>query len=708
MTILARLDARPDRLDLRDREYRPPLVSLAPEYPRPADLQRLLPLYRTSEMVLNQGSEGACTGFGLAACINYLFWRRDLLEGGEDGKFEPGEQPTPKVSTRMLYHLARFYDEWPGENYDGSSCRGAIKAWFKHGVCREDYWPYYHPVTRRAEFVPPTPGWELDASERPLGVYYRIEKSRLRDMQAAIQEVGAIYCSARVHKGWNRPGGSGRDLPLIAWRPNKPQTGGHAFALVGYNRQGFVVQNSWGPGWGRDGFAVLSYSDWLDNGSDAWVCVLGAPTNAPIPNFYYTSDNSAVDLWDSNGAGKAGSAGGGAKAGQTAARWGLGRAYQHTVVMGNDGRVINRLVDHQDGETVVKHLAHQRPLDWFRARDIAPRIMLYAHGGLNDEADSLKRIRCMAPYFEANGVYPLFFTWKTGVLESLLGIVEDSARRFFPWSAGIDDFIEAAKQRGAGALDRGLEVACENLGVKALWSQMKQNAGEAGNKSNGDRGGWLTLMALAELKNTVPELEIHLVGHSAGSILLGHLLDHFPGLGLKAASCSLYAPACTLDFANGHYIKAVTKGALPMESFHLHLLSEALELDDTVGPYQKSLLYLISRALEPWHKTPILGMEMAYDPDTAKRGRQYDTWHPDTLSSVRRWQKFWGERPRQLISTDQVPTRGVWKRGVLKEVLHSIDAAHGGFDNDIQTVTATLGHILGSRVFKLPVNDLKY
>ena len=44
---------------------------------------------------------------------------------------------------------------------------------------------------------------------------------------------------------------------------------GHAFALVGYNAHGFIVQNSWGESWGNLGFAILGYDDWLDNGRDA-------------------------------------------------------------------------------------------------------------------------------------------------------------------------------------------------------------------------------------------------------------------------------------------------------------------------------------------------------------------------------------------------------------------------------------------------------
>ncbi len=79
------LDARPDRLDLRDFPYRPPLRSLPHEFPDPAVLKRSFPRYAADKMVLDQGQEGACTGFGLAAVVNYLRWMRRAAgpAGGE-------------------------------------------------------------------------------------------------------------------------------------------------------------------------------------------------------------------------------------------------------------------------------------------------------------------------------------------------------------------------------------------------------------------------------------------------------------------------------------------------------------------------------------------------------------------------------------------------------------------------------------------------
>jgi len=145
------LDARPDRIDLRDRTYTPPLRSLDPEFPSPEYVKNYFSRYRN--LVLDQGLEGACTGFGLAGTINYLLWRRAVVEMPVGSRMKESDLP-PTVSQRMLYHLARFYDEWPGEDYQGSSCRGAVKAWHKHGVCRQELWPY-KDERGRVRFVKP-------------------------------------------------------------------------------------------------------------------------------------------------------------------------------------------------------------------------------------------------------------------------------------------------------------------------------------------------------------------------------------------------------------------------------------------------------------------------------------------------------------------------------------------------------------------------
>jgi hypothetical protein len=138
-------DARPDRIDLRDRIYQPKLVSLPSRYPQIEIIDEHLQTY-AKHFVLDQGREGACTGFGLAAVINYLQWRNNDFQ----------VQDLKVVSPRMLYHMAQLYDEWAGEDYDGSSCRGAMKGWHRHGVCTDALWPYRNNRGDTA-FVSPRP-----------------------------------------------------------------------------------------------------------------------------------------------------------------------------------------------------------------------------------------------------------------------------------------------------------------------------------------------------------------------------------------------------------------------------------------------------------------------------------------------------------------------------------------------------------------------
>jgi hypothetical protein len=111
-----KLDAFPDRIDLRDWPYQPTLAPLHDEL----DNRHCVP------EILDQGMEGACTGFALAGTINYLLAERGLRR---------------RVSPRMIYEMARCHDDWPGETYEGSSACGAIKTWARHGVCERKLWP---------------------------------------------------------------------------------------------------------------------------------------------------------------------------------------------------------------------------------------------------------------------------------------------------------------------------------------------------------------------------------------------------------------------------------------------------------------------------------------------------------------------------------------------------------------------------------------
>jgi len=718
------LDARPDRLDLRDRIYTPRVRNLPIAYPDADFVKNCLAKYIKANMILNQGKDGACTGFGLAAVINYLFWIRD--------------SSNKESSPRMIYHLAQLYDEWAGEDYVGSSCRGALKGWHKHGVCSRELWPYTVDKNDKVpDFEAPKPGWEKDALSRALGVYYRIDKASITDMQAAIVEIGAIYVSCKLHQGWGEvtpPRASNLSrldqLPVVNFSEIK--AGGHAFALLGYTDQGFVVQNSWGREWGLQGLAILTYDDWLVNGSDAWTVSLGvpvrqvdavnrtraekqlaAPANIPAAAAFKASGSALIP----SGASASG------KPGQPALN--MDQAYSLTVVMGNDGGLIQRLLEVANAAATVEKVLLQAPQEWLKQHGTGKvlKLALYAHGGLNSEDDSLKRIAAMAPYFLANGIYPVFITWKTGLSETLGDILEDKLKDYLPAALLSGGWWQQLKNAAVDVMDRTVESMAASLGGKAQWTQMKQNAELAIEDDDPPRGLLAIADRLKELNKALGKgkLEIHLVGHSAGSIVHGHLLNLLAARKLSVSTCSLYAPACSLEFAESTYRPAIENDILARENFHIHLLSDARERDDNVaGIYRKSLLYLVARAFETRHKTPLLGMAASLDSAyfIGKKTRD-GQWNEATIATLKSWNQFyWGkDLPSDFaengegLTAEQKTNLHIINETHINNGKELIRVAHGSFDNDLAVISQTLARILSlesADALQVPVENLDY
>jgi hypothetical protein len=660
---------RKDAADIRDRLYMPPAVSLPDVYP-PIEQFHYLPSYTRANLILAQGREGACTGFGLTCVINYMRWIKERT---------PTDMTS--VSPRMLYTLARRHDEYEGENYEGSTCRGAIKGWFNHGVCLEPDWPY-----TAGKATAPKYGFAKRAANITLGVYYRIDTSSITDLQAAISQHGAIFASAYTHDGWDTvptvdvPSDHSK-VPVIEFDGRKSETGGHAFAFVGYNEQGFILQNSWGTSFGAGGFAVLGYLDWLANAMDAWVVSLGVPR--VIAGQLAAAGSSGVDV------GRSGA--------DRSKWWDTSLAYQHSVVLGNDGRVSRYLTEDEQPRKLQQQV-YVLPDAWFRLQGgQRRRLVLYAHGGLNNEATAIKRASAMGRYFIGNGCYPIFLVWKTGLLESLTDIITDMFRKQ-PAVAGAPGWVTDAS-------DLAIEKTIARPGAKPVWSEMKENAELAFVER---RGGDLLLDALSNLAGTWgSDFELHLVGHSAGSIAIGHMLKALAlrrdsgrdqGLWGRLTSLSLFAPACSVDFANRTYAKSQEV----MQRLHLDILSDKVERDDNVAAiYRKSLLYMVSNALEADVHAPILGLDRVTDPnDTGWDGTS------DTGDTLKAWRQA-AEDSALADRTTKVTASQVKAAIDVSGKPVMIPAAHGSFDNDIDVMSRTVLRITGDAKLAMPIDDLR-
>ncbi|AKT42262.1 C1 family peptidase [Chondromyces crocatus] len=576
------IDARADVLDFRDSLYRPTMAEVPPRIPLEEFQKHEIP-------VLDQGRANGCTGFATATMAHYLLRKRQI------------DPDSALVSQNMLYTMARKYDEYPGEDdAKGSSLRGAMKGWQKHGVCSGERWPWdpndlYGALTQeRSE----------DAALRPLGLYQRVNHKDIPLMHNALAEVGVIVASALIPLGgWYY--GTREDgvlAPVDRSNPFIAPWGGHAFAIVGYDSEGFWLQNSWGPEWGKDGFARISYDDWLSFGMDAWVGRLGAPMRL----------NSARERRGVSYAGRT-----------------FADLRPHLVSIDDHGQLQRRGAYGTTSEDVRVIIEEDFPSitrDWKKKR-----LLLIAGGGLRRQLEVVDRMSRLRPKLLQQEIYPLEFLWETDHYARLVEIAHRAAEGRRQDGYDPREFSFMIDRR-----DDALEPMVRRMGGKAEWDRMKLAAGDA--VMDADAGGVREAIGrIAELMIKDPSIELHLVGHSAGVFLLAPLVQLITadrgkkieggpmrgqmGLGLPVESAALLAPACPIEAFRDTFMPAIKAGQV--RRFTLFTLTDEAELQDHVESYGRSLLYLVSNALERRPRVPggtgvsLLGMEQSLlDPES--------------------------------------------------------------------------------------------
>lgn len=599
------LNARPDAIDFRDKIYSATLIEVPEE--------RSLEEYKKYKVpILDQGMEGACTGFGLATMIHYLLRIKKV-------------RSEETVSPRMLYEMAKKYDEWEGEDYVGSSARGAIKGWHKHGVCAQKLWPYDQDNPDKQL----TPDRIENAARFPLGAYYRVNHKDIVDIHTALTEVGILFATCRVHEGWFDVSSKNGSIPY----KGQEIVGAHAFSIVAYDQNGLWIQNSWGNTWGKDGFGLISYDDWLANGTDIWVARMGVPITLKSPNSIAKSFSVAASVKD-------------------------GLSFKdlrpHVISLGNNGELKTAgtygNVDADVKQIFEKHIP-ELTKHWTNKR-----ILLYAHGGLVSENSVLQRLADYRQTLLAKEIYPIFFVWNTDLWTTVKNLLQDAVNKRKPEErvSSIFDFM-------LDRLDDALEPLLRMPG-KTFWKEMKQNAFSA---SSPQGGATIAMDALKEFVHENRDTSIHLLGHSAGSIFLAPMLNYFTDQKLLVSSCSLWAPACTMDCFDNYYASAIESGLV--NSLNLFTLTEDSEQDDScMNIYNKSLLYLVSNSFETTPRgTPILGMA------------NFVQAH---------------ERLQKLISDNKVSWITSPNNLSGPDACHS--SQHGDFDNDVDCFLSTVTRIL--------------
>jgi hypothetical protein len=192
-------------------------------------------------------------------------------------------------------------------------------------------------------------------------------------------------------------------------------------------------------------------------------------------------------------------------------------------------------------------------------------------------------------------------------------------------------------------------------------------------------GASLTVLRLAEYVRQHPheQVLVHMVGHSAGAIFHAALLQRLVEVGVPVASMALLAPALRVDEFERVVLPQLGRGR-GVQRFAVFNLSDRRELDDVcaaggVNAYHKSLLYLVSRALEGrasgQSEAPLLGMAKFFDRPLGR----------GTLQG-------------------EIRARGgdcVFSPAAVPDNSRSDATSHGGFAGDTRTMTSVVMRVLG-------------
>lgn len=176
--------------------------------------------------------------------------------------------PVCQLSRLFGYKNSRLL-HGAGSDDDGTYNRTMLQAFNKTGCCPESMWPYDDRPAEaggRVNERPPLECYEAAYDHRIEG-YYAIKSTgsaRADDVEAALRLGHPVIVSVQVGQAFADFDGTGD----VVWNPPSRPIGRHAMVVVGVRwdslgRRQFKLRNSWGTGWGEQGYA------WA---TEAWVC----------------------------------------------------------------------------------------------------------------------------------------------------------------------------------------------------------------------------------------------------------------------------------------------------------------------------------------------------------------------------------------------------------------------------------------------------
>ncbi|HEX3590256.1 MAG TPA: C1 family peptidase [Pseudonocardiaceae bacterium] len=249
-----------DLPDARDHLFSAPRIALA-ALPPSADVSGTLP------PCYDQGRIGSCTANAIAGAFEFALRKQELAD------FMP--------SRLFIYYNERAVEGHPHTD-SGAQIRDGPRSVGKQGVCAETEWPYDDtPADESTGLFPagardgerPADQCYTDALSNRAITYQRVTQhlDQLRGCLAAGYPFVFGFTVYDSFESQQVALTGEAQLP----QPGEQVLGGHAVLATGYDdsQQRFLVRNSLGTGWGKDGYFGMPYAYLTDRGlaSDFWT-----------------------------------------------------------------------------------------------------------------------------------------------------------------------------------------------------------------------------------------------------------------------------------------------------------------------------------------------------------------------------------------------------------------------------------------------------
>lgn len=199
--------------------------------------------------VRDQGHRGTCVAFATTAAHEHA---RTVRRG----------PLADDLSVELLFWRSKQLD---GNLQDGTTFTSARDALTDPGQCHEACWPYASVRDLAAAYDPPpaaTAAAKVRATMAPIA-------SDVASMTAVLSNASPVVVGVQLWEGFYRCDSA----VLAAPAGDIDSTALHAVCLTGVDEddQTVMVRNSWGEGWGSDGYAWLDLAALPSIVLEAWT-----------------------------------------------------------------------------------------------------------------------------------------------------------------------------------------------------------------------------------------------------------------------------------------------------------------------------------------------------------------------------------------------------------------------------------------------------